>query len=293
MSLNRFMILSVLGLVFLQGCSDEDKFDSTALREQVLKEKIQTFQFQTQDERLTFETAAGCTLSIYGDGYSHEGIPITGDIKIEYIEIFDKGTMLITGKHTMSDQGLLQSGGEFYTQASQNGKLLDLQFSYRIRIPASLTGGVEEEMKLFAGGTELESSQEWEVVAPVSDIIGLFAFEFGYNLFNTSFGWFNCDKFYDEPDPKTRIKVKIPKGFVSTNVYVALVGEKNVLGLLGDYLIPVGKELHIILTSESEQNFLYAIKSVTVVDNMEVEFSEDEIISIEPDDLVDVINALP
>lgn len=50
---------------------------------------------------VTLTSAKGVKLNINGDCLTKNGNPVTGEVNIEYIELFDKGNMLVTNKPTM------------------------------------------------------------------------------------------------------------------------------------------------------------------------------------------------
>jgi hypothetical protein len=63
-------------------------------------------------------SAKGVSITINGNALTKNGSPVTGPIDITYVEIFDKGSMLVTNKPTMGimadgKHAMLKSGGEF------------------------------------------------------------------------------------------------------------------------------------------------------------------------------------
>ena len=255
-----------------------------------------------------------------------DGTLADGDVEVELIEIFDKGSMLVTdmpstGQLPTGELAQLISGGEHYVGATQDGEELRLNGTFQITTPASNTGGPDMEMGMFravvADGTPagrddqavwVEEEDDREKFGIVGEGGGPDGAETLYWTISDQFGWTNIDRWYSDPRPKTTIHVDVPDGWDDTNsaVYLSYDGEPTALARMDTYddvtglfsehygLIPVGLEVHLIFVTESEGDWSYAIQGATIEDNHLTTFATaDDFIETDTDGLVSAINALP
>lgn len=266
------------------------------LQEDAFNSLKQNATFNAEDG-ITFESAAGVTLAIWANCLSLNGDPVTGAVELEYVEVFERGNMLTTnattvGKDQSNDLGQLISGGEFHIKAYQNGEELTLDCGMMISVPADLTGGEVPGMGPFVGEIDEDDNLVWlpqNTEFWIDQQNGT-----SYNAFVENFGWFNCDVFIADPDPKTEIQIAVPQGFDNSNasVYLARVGESSSLAFLyGEF--PIGLEAHIIFLSEHEGDFRYAIQTITVENGQQVTFTLEETAIATVEELTQVINNLP
>jgi hypothetical protein len=285
----------------------------TALRTAAYNNLKQEFTADASQPSIGFTSEKGVEVTIYTSCLTKNGAPVTGEIDIEYVEIFDRGNMLVTNKTTMGimpdgDLGLLISGGEFYINATQNGEQIDLNCGMQLQIPTSLTGGGDNDMTLWEGMITEEGNMVWdEIEQEGQQEGGVFVEGDNYYGFLNTFGWTNVDRFYNDPRPKTTIYVDVPEGFDNTNsaVYISYNEEGNALAMLDTYdpatglfsehygQMPIGLECHIIFVSENDGMWTYAIQAVTITENGIITFTEAELDSISEADLIAAINALP
>src|SRR5690606_40066268 len=66
--------------------------------------------------------------------------PVSGEIDVEFLELYDSGNMLVTNKRTMGqhpngDRSLIITGGAFYINASQDGVPLDRETQISLEVP--------------------------------------------------------------------------------------------------------------------------------------------------------------
>jgi len=291
----QFLFLIII--VCLLSCKADEDFTS-GLKESNLNALVQKYSVDLDavGNNVIIETDAGCTLRFSSTRFTHEGNPVTGNVDIEVIEIFDKGTMAITGKHTMTDESILISGGEFFVKAYQGDNNLEYDFIYRIVVPTELTGGFTNGMDLFTGGDEQNSSQNWVALPDSTGELGVFSQDGSsetYLLFVTEFQWFNCDKFLDDPRPLIDLDVKVPSPFNQDNsiVYLAIKGEPSSLGIATQGKYPLGMEAHLIFASEVDDALLYQIISGALSED-EYKFERDKMQSATPAELKEVINNL-
>jgi hypothetical protein len=316
-----------IGLLFLAlatfaSCDDTDGDDKimppsasefTALRDEALAGRTQHFTATAGTGNIVLTSAKGVKININGDCLTKSGTAVTGTIDIEYVELFDKGDMLVTNKPTMGlmpdgKKSLLISGGEFFIKATQNGQELATNCGLYLIVPTGLTGGFDNEMTLWLGNIDEDDNLVWrEANADGTDGKGGVQGE-GNSYYVTfgSFGWTNVDKFYNDPRPRTTILVDAPEGYDNTNsaVYLSYDGEgTNALAQLDTYTaeglfsehygqIPIGLACHIIFATEEDGKWRYAIKGVTTTANAVYTFTNAETTLGTEAQLVAAINAI-
>lgn len=312
----------LLATVLFSSCSEKnDGVDiiirATAeefsnLQEEALAEITQTFQFNAEDGNVSFTSEKGVQINLSGSCLTLNGNAVTGQVDIEFVELFDKGTMLITNKPTMGvlpngDKALLISGGEFFMEATQNGTALETTCNIQLIIPSALTGGSDNDMILWNGTIDEEGDLAWEEDKRDGDQGGVFAEGNQYYAFLGDFGWSNVDRFYNDPRPKTTILVGVPEGYNNTNCSVLLSydGEDTGLANLDTYdagsglfsehygQIPIGLECHVIFVTEEAGDWKYAIRTATIVENGVTTITDGETSIVTEAQLTTIINDLP
>lgn len=317
-------LISVLTLL-LYSCSSSDNSEMpnassySSIKQKALNSLTQHFEFNTADQYGTFISEKGVTINIIAAGLTLNGNPVVGQIDIEYIEIFDGGTMAATGKHTMGllsdgNHSVLLSGGEFYINASKNGQQLELEGGLTLQIPTTLTDAVggNPDMTLW-NLTENDSVWIPNVDIDISGANGVFLEQqqnggtgVYYAYFN-HFGWTNVDCFYEDPREKTTILASVPIGYDNQNstIYLHYDGKGNALALLDTYdsqtglfsehygQIPIGLECHVIFVSESNGQYRYAIKQATITAGAVYNFALSETIVGSQAQMIAAIDALP
>ncbi len=292
--------------------------DYTNLQNEALEGITQNFQFNAEDGWTSLTSENGVSIGINGSCLTANGAPVTGEVNLEFVEIFSKGTMLVTNKPTMGimpngDKALLLTGGEFFIEATQNGIALETNCNIQLGIPTELTGGPDPEMIMWTGIIDENGNLAWEEnkredgTGPQGDGGGVFTEGNQYYAFIGDFGWSNVDRFYNDPRPKTTILVDVPEGYDNTNcsVFLSYDGEDTGLANLDTYdpiqglfsehygQIPIGLECHVIFVTESANDWKYAIKSVTIVENGVITITEGETSIVTQSQLETIINGLP
>ena len=255
----------------------------------------------------SLEGEQGSTLFFEANSFSTaDGLVATGEVQVQFIEIFDKGSMLVTdmpsiGQLPSGDVAQLISGGEHYVGATQDGEALTMNSSFQLTAPADNTGGADWDMGLFRAEVsdgvpaELDDQAVWieqgtgEADPDLGDEGDQFGIDRGdggagadtnYWMLSGQFGWTNIDRWYYDPRPKTTINVSVPDGWDDSNsaVYLSYDGEPTALARMDTYdgatgyfsehygLIPIGLEVHVIFVTESEGDWSYAIQGATIVD---------------------------
>ena len=288
------------------------------LKNEALDKLTQEFQFNAEDGYVTFTSAKGVEIDINGACLTLDGSSVTGNVNLEFVELFEKGNMLTTNKSTMGilpngDRAMLVSGGEFFINATQNGEGLRTNCGVNVRIPTNLSGGDDHDMVIWKGIEDEKGNVAWEEERDQDGGKGNIFIERGtqggnqyYALFG-GFGWSNVDRFYSDPRPKTQILVAVPAGYDNDNsaVYLSYDGEETGLANLDTYdvglelfsehygQIPIGLECHVIFATEEDGMWKYAVKAVTIVDNGTVVISDGETALVTETELTTLINGLP
>jgi hypothetical protein len=290
---------------------------------------LQTFT-RDVDDLLYIEGDQGSTLSFpyHGSLIHLDGSPVTGDVDIELLEIFDKGSMLVTdmspvGRNPAGEIAQLISGGEHFVNATQEGEQLQLAAGFMLTAPVAGTGEEPDGMALFRDedadhGGALEDDVVWDEEEQNPDGFAVMGegdptengegVATGYWAFSSQFGWTNIDRWYSDPSPKTTIHVDVPDGWDDTNcaVYLSYDGEETALASFDTYdadaelfsehygLIPIGLEVHVVLVTENEGLWSYIIQAATIEeDHLTVFPSAGDFIDTDMEGLTAVINALP
>jgi hypothetical protein len=314
------------GIITMISCSNEDSSieettnyppsnaEWSAIREEALENQTQLFTATAATGMITLTSSHGVQISLNGNDLTKNGNPVTGSINIKFIELFDKGTMLVTNKPTMGvmpngDKSILISGGEFYINATQGGQQLDITSNIQLTVPANLTGPIDTGMGFWAGDDSDEDNLAWVKpgVGPV-DHDGVVGFnQISYNVTFGNFGWTNIDRFYSDPRPKTQILATVPSGYDNTNssIYLSVDGEgQNQLAKFDTYnptthefsehygQIPIGLQCHLIFATEDNGQWRYAIKGVTTTANAVYAFTLSETTTGTEAQMIAAINAI-
>tara|TARA_R110002049_G_scaffold65035_1_gene170889 strand:+ start:2155 stop:3144 length:990 start_codon:yes stop_codon:yes gene_type:complete len=295
-------------------CNPATAEEFNNIRDAALENLTQTFQFDAADGSITLTSDKGVNIYLNTNCLTLNGNAVTGTIDLEFVELFEKGNMLTTNKPTMGtlpngDKALLLTGGEFFVEATKDGVALDTNCGFQMLIPADLTGGVDNDMIMWNGVIDEDGNLAWEEEKRdgAQGEGGVFGEGNNYYGFFQSFGWSNVDRFYSDPRPKTTILAAVPEGYDNTNssVYLSYDGEETGLAQLDTYdagtglfsehygQIPIGLECHVIFATEDNDNWKYAIKAVTIVENGVITFTEGETSIATEAQLTTIINGLP
>ena len=321
----NFKSIAILffGITTFVSCNNEDDApvknytpsaaSFIAIKEQGVKSQTQNFNATAGSGMITLTSAKGVTININGNCLTKNGDPATGAIKIEYIELFDKGHMLTTNKPTMGimpdgKKNLLISGGEFFIEATQGGVKLATTCNINLIVPTNLTDNADTPgMTLWTGDVADAENLAWKRAGnPPAGQGGVDAGGGNYYVSFGNFGWTNVDKFYSDPRPKTTILVDAPDGYDNKNsaVYLSYDGEGlnqlakmdtyTAAGLFSEHYgqIPIGLACHIIFATEDNGQWRYGIKGVTTTANAIYSFTLAETVVGTEAQLIAAINAI-
>lgn len=246
-----------------------------ALTETGFRSLVQTRDFNASDGVFVYVSPKGTTLTIDGACLRKNGNPVAGTVTMEFYEAFEYSDMLIANKATMGLNNSsvlepLKTGGQFYVNVIQDGVSLNSNCAVTIDASADHTGGYDPEMVGWLGYFD-KQNLVWDQDSSVQ--VTQSQQERSYHITVPGFGWFNCDRFYDDPRPKTNLAVSMPSAYVdASNVYAIIKNEPHSLGLANYGQWPIGIELYLIFVTENNGNYQWEMKEVTVVNNQTVNF---------------------
>jgi hypothetical protein len=191
----------------------------------------------------SFISPQGTTVTIPANAFlTQASVPVTGNITIQFKDIYTKSDMLLSDKATMTTAGNpLKSGGEFFIKAIANNSALKLASGKKITVnqPASLTGGLDTINKQLPFIGKDTATTGWITAAQdsVNHLAGGYIFSL-YN-FNTpvdSGSWCNSDNAsYFSTYTQTTLTL-IPNNYVGIQVFLIF---KNISSMVHVYYDPI------------------------------------------------------
>lgn len=300
--------------VLLVGCKDNDDVKESDvlavpnasnfqnLRETALNKLTQTKEFEVDGMGdIEFTSEKGVKVRIPEGCLVIKGKPVQGKVKFDFIELFDKSSLLTTNIATMGWDSnekvakFLVTGGAFNLKLTQNGQEIEsLDYcNYELEVPVKLTGKLDDTMKLWYGKFNNQENLIWEEVIRDRNLeipTGLIFENEKYRAIIDEFGWVNIDRFYDnESRETTSVTIKVPSQYDGRNsaVYIsykevpglatAYYDTDNKLFNTGGYTLPIGLEVSVIFCSESNGKWAYAIKRITIAKKQQIEFLKQEL----------------
>lgn len=329
---NSFFKLSLfLGLVFtlsFYACQQEDQLTPTIDKvEQGIFEKHSA----DNSQLITAQDLGEGTYSVTGDQgtvislnnalINKNGERVRGAIQIELVEIYSVGDMILKRKQTVADYDgvnkILESGGELFINAFQNGEelTLDGRGETQVLLPTANTGGAKEDMELFYG--EIQGEQIiWKPTGQKIEVISSIEREeqsYYMMVLETTLGWVNVDKIYAAGgDPVECIEVKIDcpeicQPNITTvamhvngqNVGVELTdiggGVYQFCGIEGEGAVPLGgiTVTFIVIVECEDGTLMVAFVSATINAGYHVEYIDCEPFKhIQANELEDLLQQL-
>jgi hypothetical protein len=301
---NLFMLTLVLAVSVFTGCKNKKQENiSPSNSSNTANEffanngaKKQTFKINVDNANYTVTGDKGTSIQFPKGAFSTtNGQPVTGDIQVQLVEIYDKGNMVLSDRPTTSNGQILVSGGEIYIGATANGEQLQLNDSSSIVVTLP-SNNTDPGMTLFTGG--IDSSQfNWTPVPGVvpvqnvfdstwtQDTVPYFYYDPSKYIFSISnLGWINCDRFYNAPSTTT-ITITCDNATSNQNTKTYLVFKSiNSVSSLWDYpvgvftssMVPIGEQVTVIVFSFKEGKEYVATKDVTITANMHIHMNPEE-----------------
>ena len=255
---------------------------------------------QTRVQSQSFTVAAGTygtvigtkgtVIRYYPNSFLHQnGTAVTGNVNIELKEIYSAGDMILSNATTTSNGQRLQSGGEVYLHATQNGEALRIDHNNPLALEFPTTSPVSG-MQLFRGqfvhvdSVAQDSVLNWDTTAVQAQVIqdtasgsaGTF-----YYFQLDSFGWSNCDRFYSLSGG-TSVLIQSSGVYTNHNTAVFLIfnsehtaatadrydSATHMFGFHSDGHTPLGLSVTIVALSEINGQYYSSIVPTTTTTNM-------------------------
>lgn len=225
------------------------------------------------------------------------GNVVSGNVTVTLKEVLSKKDVLLSGVWTEANGQLLESGGELEVKAKKDGAdlrinpALNPDTGIQVEVPKVMN---DQDMGLFiqekrqqqgggsTGGGEPQNPTTW-VPAPY------YPFGNGPNSYTFTlpgFTWVNCDKFYNDPNPKTTVTVlpDFQDNNIVTDLQVILVFKNiaTVITLPYNYSIqkfesymnslPVGLQADLVLIGkDSDGHIQFGTQVITISTNLHVD----------------------
>lgn len=145
-----------------------------------------------------------------------QGFPVNGEVELRLIELFDQIEMILADKSTLSEDRLLETGGQFLLEAAGAGKE-PLQLVQPVVVEFPVRGGLRNTlaMRLYAGSTSktrafaASRSFDWGLVSgrplTIRKILGGKFFRFQIETFN----WYSINHLFAKRASRTMVSAKI------------------------------------------------------------------------------------
>ncbi len=227
----------------------------------------------------TINSANGFSYFFPNGVLTKDGQAVTGNVDVEITEYLTKADMIFSGVTTASGNSLLQSGGMFNIEISQDGEDLDLAGMYTVSIPT--TEGIDPQMQVFRGEENPSNGQTVNWVQADSSWVRSDSTVGGgdtsrYYLTLNFLSWCNLDKYYNAATG-TQVRLKLPEGYASSNTVVYMIFEENSVVYLmadvdkkefnsGNFNLPLGWDIHLLAVAKTDNGMEYGLVSSTISD---------------------------
>lgn len=301
-------LLCFIAIVSFTACSKKEN-DTVSSDKSKLNSLFAAFRSAPQQLTVTAGTyqtvkgAKGTKLTFYPHSFKDEnGNTITsGTINLQLVEMYKPGDMIANRATTQYKDGLLESGGQIYLTASQNGKQV-YAGKYGIGYGNATS---KPGMALFPGNTNNEDSLvTWtDPLASVGSfcVTGTFDTTMMGLIYKfdscTKFGWINCDRFYSDTAAKTKVFLTTGDKKLdasNTQVFIILPSINSVTAMRsydagsrrfelgGIYMLPEGLIAHFIVMANKDGTYYYYEKlNQTITTNIEVDAKDITVRSID------------
>lgn len=292
-NLNYALVL--LGLISMFACKREEIF----IEQKEFTMKKFFAENQTKSEYFTVNAGTfssvigkkGTIITIPANILQHQdGSPVSGNVKVELKEVFDKGDMVKSNIPTMSNGRLLVSQGEFYINATQNGESLKIKPGNQIDIYVPNFSNESSTMVFRGDSIPNDSTPDptdsiivWQpldstVIPPIFNDTALDSIvdsSGGYFYFPLAgFGWINFDNYY-ENEIHTNFEIETTGGFNQSNCNVFVVF-RDIHSVIAAYYnssvfvgsnIPVGMQVTIVAIGKKDDQYYSSFKDITITPN--------------------------
>jgi hypothetical protein len=160
----------------------------------------QTFNFLAESGT-TYNGAKGSTLTIPPNAFKHsDGSLVTGSVEMELKEVFSNKDQIMAQKFPVSWGSPLNSGGEFFLEARQNGEALAVADGALVDLEIPAQAEDEQMLLFFDAPEELNDSADggWQVAGEFWETNSSFTFNSAddtYQIELDTCTWGNIDAF--------------------------------------------------------------------------------------------------
>ncbi len=218
------------------------------------------------------------------------GTPITATVSIKMLEVLDQTDMFLLNATTSSANEILESGGSVNVTASSGGSEVFLASGSSIGLFVPYTAA-DPAMGIFDGAEDATTgdvswTDESTVAVTVPDTSGGWTGYYYYDWQDSDLGWINCDFFWDNPNPKSGLKINVPNPYGWDNTELVLhfsdiASVAPVYTLSMDpgedtyyaYNIPSGSEITVIAIAEIDGTYYSSFTPITMTLDMETDIS--------------------
>lgn len=228
-----------------------------------------------------------------------QGNVVEGKVDVEITEVTSNSDMIYSGVTTTSGDQILQSGGMFKIDISQNGQKLKVNGNYGVILP---TSNVQSDMRIFQGKESITESGDTIVDWEESDSSTWSSDTTGrrYHLNLNFLSWCNLDRYYNASNG-AQVRVKLPDGFTNKNSTAYMIyNVRSVVYLFVDaqnqefnsmnYNIPLGWNIKLLVVASKDDQLYYGLRNSTVVQDHLEKF--DDLTKVSEAELEDIIDKL-
>jgi hypothetical protein len=218
-----------------------------------------------------------------------------GAVRVELKELYTKEALLRERAFTISNGSMLESDGSLFLQAySEFGEKLfiDCDDAIQIRLPKE----IQNNMTYFKGNEDENGNMNWNLsdsIIPIYENIDIEYYgEMEYDGYNSetekaiqsyffslkTFGWINCDRFYDDLREKVDFiaQIEVPeneKNIIETYNYIVFDSLMSILPVYADSLghwvcpsLPLGEAITCVSIQKSKHHLYYGLRKTHVGD---------------------------
>ncbi|MFN4247589.1 MAG: hypothetical protein ACK4EY_07685 [Flavipsychrobacter sp.] len=274
---------AAIAIIFASACKKNNNGTDTAntppsaeayakLLNDGFKSLLQTATFDASNNAYTYTSPKGTKVTIDGTCLRKNGAAVTGQVTLEFLEVYKRTDMLIANVHTVGgpakytgDDVLLQSGGIFYLCIKQDGIVLTT--TCKVQIVASLMNSDKNFVPnavgfdgiITADGLRWQLAGRWDVTSDHRNGV--------YKFMVPGCGWFNIASFYNFGTPLTSIAAYVPTNYSNvSDVYVLPKSLPRSLGIAyGKW--PIGVECYFVFVTEKDGKYSWIIRETTLKEN--------------------------
>jgi len=239
----------------------------------------------------SFTTPQGTKVTIPANAFkTQSGQAVTGNVTVEFKDIYRKSDMLLSNKPTNTLSGApLKSGGEFYIKSVWDNSALVLDPAKQISIeqPASLTNGVDS-INIMQPFTLFDTSGITGWTPSIADSLRTDARSYIYKIYKLNDpveegNWLNCDNAtFFNAYPKTHLTLQQLNNPEEYNTQVFLIF-KNItttvrvnmanIGTFPYYYAPQGLECTMVAFGIKNDKLYSSFVPIKITANLSVNFS--------------------